>query len=195
MNPAGWRAIVTKGKTAMTFTGTTAVVTGASSGIGWALARELARQGARVGAIARRGDKLAELRTAAPSPPRSRMWDIAPSFSRDSRSGSRTRADGPADLKRGHEPSYNGWTHGHPIPTPQPPRKLAEEGSLFVDGERVAQTPLFDAASYLVDAKQPLCLGTGTNGPLNGTLVDVHIYRQPLNLTEIQSLAKVKPQE
>lgn len=45
----------------MRFTGTTAVVTGASSGIGWALAVELARQGARVGAIARRGDKLAEL--------------------------------------------------------------------------------------------------------------------------------------
>jgi len=46
---------------AMTFAGTTAVVTGASSGIGWALAVELSRQGARVGAIARRGEKLAEL--------------------------------------------------------------------------------------------------------------------------------------
>jgi short-subunit dehydrogenase len=45
----------------MSFTGTTAVVTGASSGIGWALAVALARQGARVGAVARRGDKLAEL--------------------------------------------------------------------------------------------------------------------------------------
>ncbi|MFO0802924.1 MAG: SDR family NAD(P)-dependent oxidoreductase [Gemmataceae bacterium] len=45
----------------MSFTGTTAVVTGASSGIGRALSVELARQGARVGAVARRGDKLAEL--------------------------------------------------------------------------------------------------------------------------------------
>lgn len=37
------------------------VVTGASSGIGWALAKELARQGAKVGLIARREDKLVEL--------------------------------------------------------------------------------------------------------------------------------------
>jgi short-subunit dehydrogenase len=38
-----------------------AVVTGASSGIGRALAKELARRGARVGAVARRGDLLDEL--------------------------------------------------------------------------------------------------------------------------------------
>jgi short-subunit dehydrogenase len=42
----------------MTFKDRVAVVTGASSGIGLALARELARQGARVGLIARRLDKL-----------------------------------------------------------------------------------------------------------------------------------------
>ena len=67
--------------------------------------------------------------------------------------------------------------------------------TLFVDGERVAQTPLFDAKSYLVDANQPLRLGTGTNGPLNGALADVRIFRRTLNLTEIQALAKLNPKE
>lgn len=45
-----------------------ALVTGASSGIGWELAKELARPGTKVGLVARRGDLLdriaAEIRTA-----------------------------------------------------------------------------------------------------------------------------------
>src|SRR5947209_10847561 len=45
----------------MAFANQMVVVTGASSGIGWALAKELPRQGARVGLVARRADKLAEL--------------------------------------------------------------------------------------------------------------------------------------
>jgi len=45
----------------MSFAEQVAVVTGASSGIGWALARTLAGQGCRVGLIARRKDKLEAL--------------------------------------------------------------------------------------------------------------------------------------
>jgi short-subunit dehydrogenase len=41
--------------------GQVAIVTGASSGIGWALAKELARQGCKVGLTARRAEQLAQL--------------------------------------------------------------------------------------------------------------------------------------
>jgi NAD(P)-dependent dehydrogenase (short-subunit alcohol dehydrogenase family) len=45
----------------MTFANQVAIITGASSGIGWALALELARQGAKVGLVARRGEQLGQL--------------------------------------------------------------------------------------------------------------------------------------
>jgi short-subunit dehydrogenase len=45
----------------MSFTDQVAVVTGASSGIGWALARALAAEGCKVGLVARRADQLAAL--------------------------------------------------------------------------------------------------------------------------------------
>jgi short-subunit dehydrogenase len=43
------------------FASEVAIITGASSGIGWELAKVLAREGAKVGLIARRQDKLEEL--------------------------------------------------------------------------------------------------------------------------------------
>jgi short-subunit dehydrogenase len=47
----------------MSFANKVAIITGASSGIGWELARELAKQGASVGLVARRRDNLATLST------------------------------------------------------------------------------------------------------------------------------------
>ena len=56
-----------------------------------------------------------------------------------------------------------GWHHVAAV-------KSANRLTLFLDGEFVAHTPPFDAASYPLDADQPLRLGSGANGPLNGTL-------------------------
>ncbi len=81
-----------------------------------------------------------------------------------------------------------GWHHVTAV-------KSANRLTLFVDGERVAQTPQFDAASYQVDSNQPLQLGTGTNGPLNGTLAEVRIYRRALGVVEVEALTKIKPKE
>ncbi len=81
-----------------------------------------------------------------------------------------------------------GWHHVAAV-------KSANRLTLYVDGEQVAQTPPFDAASYAVDADQTLRLGTGTNGPLNGTLADLRVYRRAIGVTEVEALAKLKPGE
>jgi short-subunit dehydrogenase len=45
----------------MSFVGQVAIITGASSGIGWALARALASEGCKIGLVARRREQLADL--------------------------------------------------------------------------------------------------------------------------------------
>lgn len=81
-----------------------------------------------------------------------------------------------------------GWHHVAAV-------KSTDRLMLFVNGELVSQTSPFDATSHLVDANQPLRLGTGTNGPLNGTLADVRIDRRAIDVAEIRELAKLKPKD
>ena len=71
--------------------------------------------------------------------------------------------------------------------------KSANHLTLFVDGLQVSQSAKFDATGYQLDSKAPLQLGTGVNGPFQGQLEDVRIYRRVLSANEIQSLAKSRP--
>ncbi|MBI5396487.1 MAG: LamG domain-containing protein [Verrucomicrobia bacterium] len=65
--------------------------------------------------------------------------------------------------------------------------------TLFVDGKMVAQTPAFEAAGYDLDTTAPLRIGAGANGPFNGRLSDLRIYRRTLEPAEIRQLAAKAP--
>jgi len=71
--------------------------------------------------------------------------------------------------------------------------KSAARLTVYVDGQRVAQSMAFDCASYQLDTNAPLRIGTGTNGRLNGRLSDVRVYQRMLNGAEIESLVKQRP--
>lgn len=81
--------------------GKCAIVTGASSGIGWALARELARRGAKLGLLARRAEPLsaltAEIR-AAGGQAEYRTADVSHSAALTSAACELEQALGPCDV-------------------------------------------------------------------------------------------------
>ena len=79
-----------------------------------------------------------------------------------------------------------GWHHIAAV-------KSAIRLTLYVDGQQVARTPPFDARSYQLDTNSPFRLASGSNGPLNGTLADVRIYRRAITNIEIQAKARAKP--
>jgi hypothetical protein len=71
--------------------------------------------------------------------------------------------------------------------------KSSDRLTLYVDGKKVSETPVPDNVNYQLDSEQPLRLGIGMNGPLNGRLSDVRIYQRVLKPGEVESLAKVAP--
>lgn len=79
-----------------------------------------------------------------------------------------------------------GWHHVAAV-------KSASRLRLYVDGALVAQTPVFEADKFDLDSTASLRLGSGTNGPLNGKLNDVRMWRRILSPEEIRTLAKEPP--
>ena len=80
-----------------------------------------------------------------------------------------------------------GWRHIAAV-------KSVNRLTLYVDGERVAQTPPVAASEYSLDVNQPLRLGTGMNGPLSAPMSDLRLYRRTLQSQEVRALARTKPE-
>ena len=65
--------------------------------------------------------------------------------------------------------------------------------SLSDDGAKVEQSPEFDTSHYLLDTDAPLTLGGGINGNFNGKIRDLRIYQRALSPSEIETLARHRP--
>jgi hypothetical protein len=75
-----------------------------------------------------------------------------------------------------------GWHHIAAV-------KSSDRLTLFVDGNRVAQSTEFDAARLNLDAVSPLRIGFGSDDYFRGRLADLRVYRRALHTTEIRELA------
>jgi dienelactone hydrolase len=81
------------------------------------------------------------------------------------------------------QPLSTGWHHVTAT-------KSADRLTLYVDGIRVAQSPIFAADAFQLQSDAPWRLGAGMNGTLNGQLKELRVYRRVLNANEIKALAK-----
>jgi hypothetical protein len=79
-----------------------------------------------------------------------------------------------------------GWHHVAAV-------KSASRLQLYLDGALVSQTPAFEGGGYDLDSAAPLRLGAGTNGPFNGRLADVRVWRRAVSPAEIRTLAADPP--
>jgi hypothetical protein len=81
-----------------------------------------------------------------------------------------------------------GWQHIAAV-------KSSGRLALFMNGKEVATSDLSADEPYDLGSEAPLRLGTGSTGPFNGKLRDVHLYHSILDPDTIQKLASAPPQE
>ncbi|MBI5760538.1 MAG: LamG domain-containing protein [Planctomycetales bacterium] len=75
-----------------------------------------------------------------------------------------------------------GWHHIGAV-------KSHDRLTLYVDGQRVAQSSPFDATQFDLDNRLPLQIGFGANDRLRGRMADLRLYRRTLQPNEIRQLA------
>ena len=75
-----------------------------------------------------------------------------------------------------------GWQHVAAV-------KRGNVLELYVNGQRVAASRLFDPAKFNLASAPPLQIGAGPGGNFHGELRDVHLYRRALSDKEIADLA------
>ncbi len=71
--------------------------------------------------------------------------------------------------------------------------KSADSLKLFLDGQLVSASARWTGDRYDLDSGAPWRIGAGKNGPLNGQLADLRVYRQALEPSVIRTLAAQSP--
>ncbi|MCC7373563.1 MAG: LamG domain-containing protein, partial [Verrucomicrobiales bacterium] len=71
--------------------------------------------------------------------------------------------------------------------------KSADSLKLFLDGQLVSASARRTGDRHDLDSGAPWRIGAGKNGPLNGLLADLRVYRQALEPSVIRTLAAQSP--